>query len=260
MYVLDVVKCGCGRCNYNRALMALMSQVCCDACHPEAFVRSVSSEHVPKATRAKRKMNVPSCPSPTYSRELTAALDRWRREQLAREGFAAEDFYGLQLLMSNKILRRIIDLAYSGRLTSASVLAEQTDWCGAYTFGDAILGIINDVGPPTAEHTFSPESVATLPSLPSTSTAFEDTAPQTHTPISSATDTQPPSLISSATGTTYRPHVKKFSTADKENVATGPSATLRKTTARRQCRNCGAANHIGKYMSERPWVLDLHLS
>lgn len=194
-------------------------------------------------------MNVPSSKQSAYGNKLKEALDRWRADELAREGFARDDFYGLQLIMSNEILQRIIDLAYSGKLTTVATLVEQTDWCEAPRFGEAILKVIRDTGP-APQKGKTPVSHVTPTTTPcpivATSTSYTPPASLTMASLTTATNisgTLTPSTKHQSKKKAYRrPIPDKENTSSTPPVAGGSNARIR-----RQCRNCGGLDHIGRF-------------
>ncbi|KAG2335653.1 P-loop containing nucleoside triphosphate hydrolase protein, partial [Suillus weaverae] len=81
-------------------------------------------------------------------RDLRAALLQWRDFKMVEEDLDGDVFFGPQLIMSNKTLNRIIDLAHYAKLTSPASLLEQTSWCYSLDYGPQIIDLIKSFFPP----------------------------------------------------------------------------------------------------------------
>ncbi|KIK97971.1 hypothetical protein PAXRUDRAFT_119029, partial [Paxillus rubicundulus Ve08.2h10] len=49
---------------------------------------------------------------------------------------------GPQIIMANKILDRIVDLAHHLKLTTTNSLMQQTNWCYSMDYGPEVIQII----------------------------------------------------------------------------------------------------------------------
>lgn len=58
---------------------------------------------------------------------LRKGLNNWHTLQMECE-FPGNDFFGLQYIMSDDILNRIVDLACHKKLSDVPSLLEQTNW------------------------------------------------------------------------------------------------------------------------------------
>ncbi|TFK68538.1 hypothetical protein BDN72DRAFT_674866 [Pluteus cervinus] len=70
---------------------------------------------------------------------LRTRLQNWRKEQMIKEGLGDDQFFGVQLILSDEILDHIVDLAHQSKLLDVKTLAEQTDWRYANIYGPKIL-------------------------------------------------------------------------------------------------------------------------
>jgi hypothetical protein len=77
-----------------------------------------------------------------YSQHLCQELLQWRDFKVLEEDLDGDDFFSPQIIMSNKILDRIIDLAHYSKIITTTMLFEQTHWCYADLYGPEILKII----------------------------------------------------------------------------------------------------------------------
>ncbi|KIJ08905.1 hypothetical protein PAXINDRAFT_17987 [Paxillus involutus ATCC 200175] len=73
---------------------------------------------------------------------LHKELVHWREMKMIEEDLDGDDFFGPQIIMSNKILHRIIDLAHYFKLTTPTSLLEQTGWCYSMDYGPEIIQLI----------------------------------------------------------------------------------------------------------------------
>jgi hypothetical protein len=79
--------------------------------------------------------------------KLKDGLKAWRTEQMEQE-FSGDDFFGPQLLLSDEILNRIVDLAHKNKLTDIQSLHEQTDWRHSSKYGAVIIEMVKSCAPP----------------------------------------------------------------------------------------------------------------
>lgn len=86
-------------------------------------------------------------------RDLRQALCHWREMKMIEEDLDGDDFFGPQIIMANKILDRIVDLAHHLKLTTIDSLTQQTNWCYSLDYGPEVIQIINThLPPPPAAH------------------------------------------------------------------------------------------------------------
>lgn len=80
--------------------------------------------------------------------DLCAALLQWRDFKMIEEDLDGNNFFGPQLIMSNKTLNHIIDLAHYAKLSSPASLLEQTGWCYSLEYGIQIIKLVQSYFPP----------------------------------------------------------------------------------------------------------------
>ncbi|KIK77049.1 hypothetical protein PAXRUDRAFT_83870, partial [Paxillus rubicundulus Ve08.2h10] len=73
---------------------------------------------------------------------LCKDLIQWREMKMIEEDLDGNDFFGPQIIMSNKILHCIIDLTHYFKLTTPTSLLEQTGWCYSMDHGPEIIQLI----------------------------------------------------------------------------------------------------------------------
>lgn len=134
--------------------------MCCDVCHPVSF--PVATVPI-KGSRSKRKMKVTNFTMDEYDLRLRDGLNEWREQQLEDEGRGGDDFFGPEVLMSNDVRNRIVDLAHHGKIQNVKTLEEQTGWQYALHYGLKVFELINIYSRP---HTL-------LPSAPPASQVFQ---------------------------------------------------------------------------------------
>ena len=78
----------------------------------------------------------------SHDRGLLKALEEWRRQTHAKEGFGGDDIFGAQLFVVDDVLERIVELAHHFKLPDVNALAAQTGWYKARQYGPEILGIV----------------------------------------------------------------------------------------------------------------------
>ncbi|KAG2029679.1 hypothetical protein BDR03DRAFT_1018079 [Suillus americanus] len=156
------------------------------------------------STCAKPKYKIKPYEMTDAKRRLQQELIKWRDSKIIKEDLDADDFFGPQMIMSNKILNRIVDLAHYHKILSTASLFEQTSWCYSSEYGQSILDIILTCIPlPIVQPPAPPTVIISLP-----------------LGLSSSTNQQP-STSTSAT-----------------NVIMFASKRSRK------CHACGSADHI----------------
>ncbi|KIK81639.1 hypothetical protein PAXRUDRAFT_155602 [Paxillus rubicundulus Ve08.2h10] len=74
--------------------------------------------------------------------DLHKELIHWREMKMIEEDLDGNDLFGPQIIMSNKILHRIIDLIHYFKLTKPTSLLEQTVWCYSMDYGLEIIQLI----------------------------------------------------------------------------------------------------------------------
>ncbi|KAG2126361.1 uncharacterized protein EDB93DRAFT_1073207, partial [Suillus bovinus] len=75
-------------------------------------------------------------------RQLREKLREWHELQMVEEGLDSDVFFGPQVILLNKTLDQIGDLAYALKLPDTTSLCQQTDWCYANEYGTKIIDIV----------------------------------------------------------------------------------------------------------------------
>ncbi|KIJ09267.1 hypothetical protein PAXINDRAFT_17634 [Paxillus involutus ATCC 200175] len=78
---------------------------------------------------------------------LKEDLIAWQRKQVVNDGLD-DDFFGPQLILTDPILTRIINLSHHSKLPDISALKAQTNWVFAQEYGNAILALAHKHFPP----------------------------------------------------------------------------------------------------------------
>ncbi|KIL00960.1 hypothetical protein PAXRUDRAFT_79318, partial [Paxillus rubicundulus Ve08.2h10] len=91
---------------------------------------------------AKRKVKIPNYSMGEPERTLRNWLEEWRELQMVEEDLKGDNFFGLQIIMSNGVLNCIIDLAHGQKISDVTSLLAQTDWVYSELYGPKILDII----------------------------------------------------------------------------------------------------------------------
>jgi hypothetical protein len=126
----------CRRCTPDR------SHVCCDICSDATLSVNLLPTQAPSSMRAKRKIKIPEHEMTSGEHRLREKLREWREFQMVEEGLDSDVFFGPQVIMSNKTLDRIVDLAYAFKLPDVTSLCQQTDWCHVNEYGTKIIDIV----------------------------------------------------------------------------------------------------------------------
>ncbi|EGN96635.1 hypothetical protein SERLA73DRAFT_154130 [Serpula lacrymans var. lacrymans S7.3] len=101
-----------------------------------------------KPQRNKRKVNTKGYTMTKAGGELWRHLKEWRESQLMAEGLSGDTFFGVQIIMSELVLCRIVELAELAKIKDITTLREQTNWCYADLYGDKVIGLVNTHFPP----------------------------------------------------------------------------------------------------------------
>ena len=121
------------------------SHLCCDTCNPGSFILPVPASATLKQSRAPNKFKVDSGGylMTEADRKLREALCNWRRTQLQALGASTDDdMFGSQLIMTDDILERILDLAHFGQIDNLATLQNQVTWRYWDRWGPPVLDIV----------------------------------------------------------------------------------------------------------------------
>lgn len=153
----------CARCSIK------LSRYCCDICNPAALQSRLFPSLPLPSTRAKHKFTIKPYEMTTRGHDLHQELLHWRDFKVLEEDLDGDNFFGPQIIMSNKILDRIIDLAHYSKIISTTALFEQTHWCYADLYGPEILKIIKTCIPLPCPPSPKPVASVSVPVLGSSS-------------------------------------------------------------------------------------------
>lgn len=121
---------------------------CCDTCDPTlAPLPIVPAPEKPKPKRYIEVATVAVEDMTESDIRLKKALRKWCYGEMERRGFGGEDFYGTSLIMSERVLRRIVDIARVSGIPDALAFVEQVQWCDAQKYADEILEIVRSIYP-----------------------------------------------------------------------------------------------------------------
>ena len=147
---------GCPRCGEKK------SSVCCDIEDPEIFDRF----KIPplKAERASGRSRVEALKMEVKTpldMKLTDVLENWREQTTKiHYGEAALLDFGPSLIMTVKILDRIVDCVHHNKISSVQDLARETRWDEINRYGAEVLALIQSIHPPLNSTNQSSETTA----------------------------------------------------------------------------------------------------
>lgn len=106
----------------------------------EEFARSDPGE---RPHRGRNRATVKDYKAERHHMELCEALDHFREQQTIEQfGLSRLKNTGPSVIMSNAVLKRIVDCAHAGKIKSKDDLQLETRWSRASTFADTILSLI----------------------------------------------------------------------------------------------------------------------
>lgn len=158
---------------------------CCDVCNSEAFLLL----YVPPLQKQKqtRRQKFQEYTMDGRHRALREELVTWRHKQLIDEEID-DDFFGPDLILTDDMLTRIIDLAHHSKLLDVHMLKSQTSWVYAQDYGEAVLSLAHKHFPPASLQ--QPSRTSPVPMVivatVSTSTTQPLLAPTTAATVSTA--------------------------------------------------------------------------
>ncbi|KAG2045881.1 hypothetical protein BDR06DRAFT_977892 [Suillus hirtellus] len=121
------------------------------------------------STCTKCKFTIKPYKMTTGGHNLHQELLQWRDFKVLEEDLDGDNFFSPQIIMSNKILDRIIDLAHYSKIISTTALFEQTYWCYANLYSPEILKIIKTCIPLPRPPSPKPVASVSVPVLSSSS-------------------------------------------------------------------------------------------
>ncbi|KAF5381621.1 hypothetical protein D9615_005404 [Tricholomella constricta] len=209
-----------------------------------------------KATRGKRKVKADKYTMKPHDHGLKDALDAWRTKQLATD-FEGDDFFGPQMILSDDLLDRIVDLAHYCKIPDVEALLHQTSWRYASKYGPAIQELVFKYQP-------EPPLAPTPALIPPTTESASQAVPVTCSPLSLPTKK---ARLCSACGSfthiasnkvcpNYRPAMRRQindENVDPASTSTPSQPLASKSKQQRQCRACGEMGHIASSKKCPAW-------
>ncbi|RDB20670.1 ATP-dependent DNA helicase RecQ [Hypsizygus marmoreus] len=141
----STTEAGCSRCAPKVAI------ICCDLCDPEHFKQYI----VPfeKQTRSSAKSNIKPFEMTPADHNLKTALFDWRRQHaVAKFGQVVVRRLGAKMLISDKIVERLVICAHAQKLPTVNDIVKETGWKRDWAdeLGESLLAVIHSYFPPPA--------------------------------------------------------------------------------------------------------------
>ena len=128
----------------------MVSRLCCDTCNPGSFILPLPTASAPKQTWAPNKFKASQYELTNADLGLTSALREWRDAQLKSLGVpTGDDMYGSQLILTDDILERLVELAHFNQLTDLASIRAQVNWRYSDLWGTQILRLVKKHVPNT---------------------------------------------------------------------------------------------------------------
>ena len=160
---------GCGCCKIRQP------EICCELCHP-TFFQELAPSMVTKPPAAPSRSRIKEYTAHCQDMELQDALHTFRKETgIMKFSLPYFTSHGASIVMSQRVLQRIVDCAHTGKIRTKDDLSRETRWGGTEEHSDIILNLISTHHPP-------PPSAAAP--APSTNTLVDINTNQTATPVS----------------------------------------------------------------------------
>ena len=166
---------GCTRCAPKT------STICCDLCHPSFFKPYHVSATTMSTLPTTGKSRVKSGEFTAEDHKLRTAIFSWRQAHAIEEyGENAVQEYGTCLLISDRLVDRLVLCARSGKLSTVASIFKETgwrkDWAG--THAPSLLAVIISHAPLPASSSESAATASVMPTEVSASTSDAITTPQ----------------------------------------------------------------------------------
>lgn len=148
---------GCLRCKPESP-----ADTCCDLCFPNTFADSTMNDITNTRPTRSGPSRIKAFDSGDCHRNLRSALLAWREQAaLQKHGKMVVRRYGSQIIMSERILDRLIMCAQAHKITTVACIKRETQWKAnlADAYGAAIIALLHEHFP-----LVSTTSSVTLPS------------------------------------------------------------------------------------------------
>lgn len=120
---------------------------CCDLCFPHSFIENTMDNITNTRPARTGTSRIKAFESGDCHRDLRTALLSWREQAaLQKHGKMVVRRYGSQILMSERILDRLIVCAQARKISTNECLKRETHWKPdlADTYGAAVISILHD--------------------------------------------------------------------------------------------------------------------
>ena len=122
-------------------------RVCCGTCSRSAFPTYTLEQPLTKI-KTKRQIKIKEYTMGSRDTDLRQALHKWRLDELKKNGWGGDHFFGPNRILPMSILNRVVDLAHECKLTSVQSLVDHTSWREANKYGEEILALVRTHAPP----------------------------------------------------------------------------------------------------------------
>ncbi|KAF9549257.1 hypothetical protein CPC08DRAFT_823451 [Agrocybe pediades] len=200
----------------------LQEDLCCDKCFPDTvhfFPPPISTVQA----RRKRKFKVKKYTMGPADGQLATALERWRLQQMEQLGLGGDVIFGPQLILSDCVLDRLVQLGHLKKIPDIDSLDSQTDWRYARQYGQEVLSII---------HSFYPSTV----------------------PLTSNSSLENGKRSCTACGNVGHIASNQFCPARRGLGITTAQTALPSTSSNRTCSACGIHGHISSSRVCPKWL------
>ncbi|KAF8150233.1 P-loop containing nucleoside triphosphate hydrolase protein [Crassisporium funariophilum] len=128
---------GCPRCSFKQPL------VCCELCSPE-FFKDFARVNLDKKKAAPPRSRIKDHVASAAELSLRNALHTFRRNTtITKFGRATLMDMGPGVIMSDAVLRRIVDCTHDHKIDSLASLSKETRWLNAQAYSDEVIMLIN---------------------------------------------------------------------------------------------------------------------
>lgn len=126
-----------------------MPTICCELCHPDPFADFALPDLQARPKRGRNRATIKDYKSEPRDLQLMDALDDFREQETVKEfGKITLRTTGPSLIMSNEILKRLVDCAHYFKIKNKGDLVHETRWSRAEKYSEKILALIQSHSPP----------------------------------------------------------------------------------------------------------------
>lgn len=133
---------GCLRCNPQSP-----PDTCCDLCFPDTFADNTMNNITNTRPTRSGPSRIKAFESTDHHRNLRTALIAWREQAaLQKHGKMVIRRYGSQILMSERILDRLVLCAQAHKISTVGCIKREIQWKAnlADTYGAAIVSLLHE--------------------------------------------------------------------------------------------------------------------